>query len=272
MPELSDRQRIEAMREAGSISPEEARMLLEAIGEATPPEPLVGEQATAVVTATTTDDGTEAEPNRAEARRWCTVKLLAGEVEVEVADIPSPVLVEGEGFTLAPDGDGMRLSDSRGVGLGVLGIRLGRRDSRARLQLPRDWGLALDVKAGDVRARDVRWVRGQMLAGDVRLLGTEWVDLVKLAGDIEAHLKPTTGEQRIESRAGDLEVHLLSGSDVRVIAEVTIGELEAPGFEVVERAVGARAERVFGAGTALLKLNLTAGDLAVRAASGGTLP
>jgi hypothetical protein len=269
MASLTDRQRIEAMREAGTISAEEARMLLEAIGEATPHATPPGAPTPAPTDAATTEATAAAPASPDGVRRWCSVKLFAGEVEVEAADLPEPVLVEGEGFALEPEGEGMRLHETRGVGFAVLGVRLGRREPRALLRLPRDWGLALDLKAGDVGIRDVRWVRGQMLAGDVRVFGAEWIDLVKLAGDIEAHLRPTAGEQRIESRAGDLSVQLLPGSDVRVIAEVTIGDLEAPGFKVHERSFGGRAERVFGAGTAQLKLSLTAGDLNVRSASEG---
>jgi hypothetical protein len=243
---MNDRERIEAMRAAGTITPEEARMLLEAIGEgATEP--------TATATEPVLEPALDAPPA---VRRWCTVVLLAGDVEVAVADVAEPELDGGEGLTLVPSDDGVRLQATGPAGFG----RLGLRTLRANLRLPRDWGLALDLKAGDVGVRDVAWVRGRMLAGDLRVFGASWVDLVKLAGDIEAHLCPTEGVQRIEARAGEVSVRILPGADVHVSADVAMGDLKT-GFAVVERGFGAHTERTYGSGRARLTIKLTAGDL-----------
>jgi hypothetical protein len=244
---MNDRERIEAMRDAGTITPDEARMLLEAIGESAREAPTL-----------------DATHGAGPVRRWCTVALLAGDVTVEAADIDAPELAEGEGCALAPSDEGVRLQATGPAGLGRFGILLGQSAVRASIRLPRDWGLALDVKAGEVRVRDVPWVRGQMLAGGLHVFGALWVDLVKMAGDVEVHLRPTEGTQRIEARAGEVDVRILPGADAHVSAEVSFGDLEATGFAVVERGVGKHTERTFGGGRAQLKVKLTAGDLRLR--------
>ena len=132
------------------------------------------------------------------------------------------------------------------------------------VRLPRAWGVTLDLKAGDADVDGVPYVRGRMLAGDLSVRNAASVDLSKAAGDLAVSFRPTQGRHRISAKAGDVDVHLLPGSDAAIEASVSMGDLHAPGFEVDDRMVGAQARGRVGAGSARVEVRLTAGDLSVR--------
>lgn len=252
---MTDRQRIEAMCEAGTISADEAQSLLEAIG-ASP-------TATEAIphAAQTLHSAAPAAPT-ASLQHWCTIELLAASLEIRSAAVAAPQLEGDEDLILTPSADGARVSAAHRGGLPMIGLdRLGM---AASLLLPSGWGVALDLKAGEITVRDIPCVRGQMLAGSLRVINAEWVDLLKLAGDIDVQLRPTAGDQRIQARAGSVNVELLPNSDVTVSAEVTVGDLSAAGYAVTERGMGAWTERIFGHGTARLAIRVTVGELLLR--------
>jgi hypothetical protein len=103
-----------------------------------------------------------------------------------------------------------------------------------------------------------------MLAGDLSVRDAAAVDLSKAAGDLSVAFRPTTGRHRISAKAGDVDVRFLPGSDASVEASVSMGDLDAPGFEVDDRMVGAQARGTLGAGSAQVEVRLTAGDLNLR--------
>lgn len=197
--------------------------------------------------------------------RWCAVELTAAELSVVAADVDEPV-VQGDDeqkLRVTKTDDGVRVYSERGWSIGHW---VGRTPSlHVHVQLPRAWGLALDLKAGDADVAGVAYVRGRMLAGDLSVRDAESVDLSKAAGDLSVAFRPTQGRHRISAKAGDVDVRFLPGSDASVEASVSMGDLHAPGFEVDDRMVGAQARGRVGAGNALVEVRLTAGDLSLRA-------
>ena len=116
--------------------------------------------------------------------------------------------------------------------------------------------------------RGVSHVRGRMLAGDLAIDGASFVDVDKKAGDFEARIRPTAGKQRLVAKAGDLDVVLLPGSDVRVSASVKVGDLRirGEGFKGSRESqgIGHRQSLTLGAGTAELELRLSAGSMTLK--------
>ena len=202
--------------------------------------------------------------------RWLRIEMLAADLLVE----PQPGLEaprlrrEVEDATLEPHGGGWRLRYR--VDLGSWSIFGNHRGSPARIEVdvPLGMGVDLDVKAGDVAIRGVTHVRGRMLAGDLAIDGASYVDVDKKAGDFEARIRPTAGRQRLVAKAGDLDVVLLPGSDVRVSADVKVGDLSVKGAGLPgarnAHGIGQRYSGTLGAGTAELELRLAAGSMTLR--------
>jgi hypothetical protein len=196
--------------------------------------------------------------------RWCAIELTAADLSVVADDIAEPV-VQGDDeqkLIVTPTDDGIRVTSERGWSVDRWIGRSTALDVHVRV--PRAWGVALDLKAGDADVVDVPYVRGRMLAGDLSVREAKSVDLSKAAGDLSVSFRPTAGRHRITAKAGDVDVLFLSGSDATVEASVSMGDLHAPGFEVDDRMVGAQARGRIGAGNARVEVRLTAGDLSVR--------
>lgn len=196
--------------------------------------------------------------------RWCAIELTAADLRVVADDVDEPV-VEGadeQELRVTPTDEGIRVTSERGWSIDRWVGRGASLDVRVRL--PRAWGLSLDLKAGDAKVTGVPYVRGRMLAGDLSVRDAESVDVSKAAGDLEVAFRPTQGRHRIAAKAGDVDVRFLPGSDATVEASVSMGDLDAPGFEVDGRMVGAQARGTLGAGSARVEVRLTAGDLSLR--------
>jgi hypothetical protein len=197
--------------------------------------------------------------------RWCAIELTAAELSVVADDVDEPV-VQGDDeqkLRVTQTDDGVRVTSERGWSIDRW---VGRTPSlEVHVRLPRAWGLALDLKAGDADVAGVPYVRGRMLAGDLSVRDAQAVDLSKAAGDLSVAFRPTQGRHRISAKAGDVDVRFLPGSDANVEASVSMGDLHAPGFEVDDRMVGAQARGRVGAGNARVEVRLTAGDLSLRA-------
>jgi len=196
--------------------------------------------------------------------RWCAIELTAAELSVVAADVDEPV-VHGDDeqkLRVTQTEDGVRVTSERGWSIDRWVGRTPSLDVHVRL--PRAWGLALDLKAGDADVAGVPYVRGRMLAGDLSVRDAEAVDLSKAAGDLSVSFRPTHGHHRIRAKAGDVDVRFLPGSDASVEASVSMGDLHAPGFEIDDRMVGAQARGRVGAGSARVEVRLTAGDLSLR--------
>jgi hypothetical protein len=197
--------------------------------------------------------------------RWCAIEMTAADLSVVADDVDEPVVEgdEDQKLVVTPTDDGVRVTSERGWSIDRW---VGRGASLAvRVRLPRAWGLALDLKAGDADVAGVPYVRGRMLAGDLSVRDAASVDLSKAAGDLTVAFRPTQGHHRISAKAGDVDVRFLPGSDASVEASVSMGDLHAPGFEVDDRMVGAQARGRVGAGNARVEVRLTAGDLNLRA-------
>ncbi|MFU8887290.1 MAG: DUF4097 family beta strand repeat-containing protein [Trueperaceae bacterium] len=197
--------------------------------------------------------------------RWCTIELTAADLSVVADDVDEPV-VEGDDdqkLRVTQTDDGVRVTSERGWSIERWVGRSLSLDVHVRV--PRAWGVALDLKAGDADVAGVPYVRGRMLAGDLSVRDAVAVDLSKAAGDLSVAFRPTQGRHRINAKAGDVDVRFLPGSDASVEASVSMGDLHAPGFEVDDRMVGAQARGRLGAGTAQVEVRLTAGDLNLRA-------
>jgi len=197
--------------------------------------------------------------------RWCRVEMTAADLKVVADDIDEPVVEgdEDQKLRVSPTDDGVRVTSERGWSIDRW---IGRGASLdVRVRLPRAWGLELDLKAGDADVAGVPYVRGRMLAGDLSVRDAQSVDLSKAAGDLAVSFRPTQGRHRIAAKAGDVDVRFLPGSDAKVEASVSMGDLDAPGFDVDDRMVGAEARGTVGAGSAQVEVRLTAGDLSLRA-------
>jgi len=196
--------------------------------------------------------------------RWCTIELTAADLSVVADDIAEPV-VQGDDdqkLRVTQTDDGVRVTSERGWSIDRWVGRTPSLDVHVRV--PRAWGVALDLKAGDADVAGVPYVRGRMLAGDLSVRDAESVDLSKAAGDLAVSFRPTHGHHRISAKAGDVDVRFLPGSDASVEASVSMGDLHAPGFEIDDRMVGAQARGRVGAGSARVEVRLTAGDLSLR--------
>ncbi len=202
--------------------------------------------------------------------RWLSIEMIAADLLVE----PQPGLEaprlrrEVEDATLEAHGDGWRLRYRAELSSwSIFGNHRGM-PARIEVDIPVGMGVELDVKAGDVEIRGVTHVRGRMLAGDLAIDGASYVDVDKKAGDFEARIRPTAGRQRLVAKAGDLDVVLLPGSDVRVSADVKVGDLrvEGPGLQGARNShgIGQRYSGTLGAGAAELELRLAAGSMTLR--------
>jgi len=87
------------------------------------------------------------------------------------------------------------------------------------------------------------------------------------AGDIDISVRPVSGEHRITATAGDVEITLLEGSSVHLEGAVSMGDFKIKGFEAKQNKSitgGGFSGRV-GEGAATLNIQLSAGDLKVKA-------
>ncbi|TVR85047.1 MAG: hypothetical protein EA416_17800 [Trueperaceae bacterium] len=201
---------------------------------------------------------------------WLITEMLAADLVVEAKPgIDAPTLRKPvEDATLEREGDGWRLRyRTEWSNWGIFGSGRGA-PARIEVDVPEGMGVELDVKAGDVTVRGVAHVRGRMLAGDLTIDGASFVDVDKKAGDFEARIRPTAGKQRLVAKAGDLDVVLLPGSDVRVSATVKVGDLRirGDGFKGSRESqgIGHRQSFTLGAGSAELELRLAAGSMTLK--------
>ncbi len=136
------------------------------------------------------------------------------------------------------------------------------------LTLPRNYGVMLDVKSGDVEIEQ-GVVLGQVLSGDVTLEAVTGVIITVMSGDVHANLALTTGKHAIKVLSGDANVNLLHGSSVRVDGSVRSGAINLDTKNHTFSHIGYIGQRRFMAtvakGEAELKLAALSGDLTVKA-------
>jgi DUF4097 and DUF4098 domain-containing protein YvlB len=136
------------------------------------------------------------------------------------------------------------------------------------LILPRNYGVMLDVKSGDVEIEQ-GVVLGQVLSGDVTLEAVTGVIITVMSGDVHANLALSTGKHAIKVLSGDANVHLLAGSSVRVEGSVRSGTINLDSTKHKFSHVGYIGQRRFnvsvGKAEAELELAALSGDLSVEA-------
>ena len=299
-PLARDIERIHALRDQGRLTGAEAERLIAVLRGAAPAAeidaeasvdaapvradepavepaqaPIPPERATPATPATppvvaTTSTTQASQPRDDLGVPWLVTEMLAADLVVEVKPgIDAPHLRKPvEDATLEREGDGWRLRyRTEWSSWGIFGSGRGA-PARIEVDVPEGMGVELDVKAGDVTVRGVSHVRGRMLAGDLAIDGASFVDVDKKAGDFEARIRPTAGKQRLVAKAGDLDVVLLPGSDVRVSASVKVGDLRirGEGFKGSRESqgIGHRQSLTLGAGTAELELRLSAGSMTLK--------
>lgn len=303
---MSERDRIEAMAQDGTLTREEADRLLAVLDDLDGVEDAMGEVDEAARTARTDPaaaatrpdprPGPSPQPNpnpspdpdpkagpqaRSGERRlapdgvrWLRVEMLAGDLEVRVDPNRKSVgaTSKGAGETKLEDTpDGMRLRQfGRRDGPSIVDrLVSGLQRTETTVDLPPGWGVDLDMKAGDVTLRGVPWLRGDLIAGDLDADALEGIDLTMKAGDVDVGLRPITGTHRIALAAGDVDVRLQKGSSVRVDGRVSIGDAKADAPLTCQRkGMGDRLSGTVGEGAAELELRLTTGDLKVRVEGG----
>ncbi|HEX7005417.1 MAG TPA: hypothetical protein VF168_14630 [Trueperaceae bacterium] len=286
---MDDRQRIEAMVEEGRITREEADRLLGVLDDIDQAEQKLEGMDAEVhsdplpprsPTATPADPPIPPSPRRADGGReerrlpedirWLEISLLAGDLQIEVSDsVTTPsASTSGRSHTeLERTDDGFRLGGSSGNRgdnfLERMMSRIARDDTR--VVIPADWGLRMNMKAGDVEIHGpLRFLAGHLLAGDLDADEVHGLDLDISAGDIDLGLLLDEGRHRLHAIAGDVRVRLLNGCDVRVSGKVNIGDLSLPEeWTMKNKGLGASFEHSLGQGRAELTLDLGTGDLDV---------
>lgn len=299
----SEVQRIRRMAEAGTITRAEADRLIEALGAvdatATDLDAVDADaQRYAAPTAPTPPKATPPTPPDAPAApqtppdapadaaavdgasgvaRWLRIRLLGGDVTIRTrepgvdgtsggADVE---LVDGsDGVELARDGDHwiLRSSDDES---GVVERLIGgmRRRETVVVEVAPGTGVDLDVKAGEVTLDRTPFLRGEMLAGEVSVRRAEGIDLAMRAGELNAGLHLTAGRHRVRMTAGEANLRLLRGSDVRVDARVAMGELNFRGaLDGRSRSgLSVHGNALIGDGAAELSVSASAGEVNLRA-------
>ena len=197
--------------------------------------------------------------------RWFRIPTLAGDFDIRVDESLEAPRVEGpEGFVVKESHEGWKLVAKEGSSFldRLISGQLGRDFD---IRLPAYTGVDLQIKAGDVDMRGVPFLKGQILAGDVSARDLRGIDLRMSAGDLDIWVTPTEGEHRIEMTAGDVDVRLGSGSDVRVEGRVNIGDASMPDeFHLKRSGLGESFSGTVGGGTARLVISQSTGDAQVR--------
>lgn len=203
-----------------------------------------------------------------EGYRWLEVKLLAGDLDIEVSGEVSSPLVNSKGpggVKLEKTDRGWRLTtesgfDERSI-LGKIVRRVAPMD--AKLTLPEETAVRLQMTAGDVNIRGpIEFLSGNMVAGDLEVEETHGIDMSVRAGDVDVGVRVEEGRHRLTSVAGDLNVRVLPGTDAIVKGSVNIGELRVKGdWERHSRGLGSSVEHKLGEGRGELVIQLGTGDL-----------
>jgi len=254
---MTERDRIQALLAEGKITPSEAELLLDALGEV--------EGAEAHLDALDDQPSAAAAPASATIgngpQRWVRVEVSAGDLTIAVDNNLSEPQVHGE-VELHQDGENFVVrgrSGEESLG-GWLGGILRRRD--VTIKLPAGFGVAIAGAAGDVTIDGVPFVKGRLTAGDISLKNVGGVDLVAISGDIDARLRLAQGEHTLKATSGDVDIRLLAGSSVRVEGRATSGDISLPkNFTSEGQLMVRKFSGTVGSGRATLKLNIISGDL-----------
>jgi DUF4097 and DUF4098 domain-containing protein YvlB len=186
-----------------------------------------------------------------ETSQWVRVVSTSGDVRVQVdPELVSPIAYGDNGALpiMKPNGK-----------LNVVVV-----NEDLELILPRNYGVMLDVKSGDVDIEQ-GFVIGKVLSGDVTLEAVIGVIMTVMSGDVHANLRLTTDKHAIKVLSGDANVHILPGSSVRVEGSVRSGTISLDSKDHKFTHIGYLGQRRFNAAVgkaeAELELSALSGDL-----------
>jgi len=243
-------------------------------GAAAPPGAAAESAAPQVAAAETASTAAAAAPTgpkaAAEGTRWLHLSLLAGDIDVRSDPDVSEVTLSGDAESLrlepASDGATLRYQGAGGSDSWVDRFVNRLRSTHVRVRLPADYGVDLNVTAGDVKLSGVPYLRGRLTSGDLEARGLKGVDLVTSAGDIDLEMTLTEGRNSLRATAGDVDIRLGADSNVAMSGSVSIGNasVRGHGFEVSRHGVGQRFEGRLGDGAASLDVHVTTGNLHVK--------
>ena len=262
---MNERERIQALLQAGKITEDEARLLMDALETEDEIEGLEGQLGSDPKYARAnvsdpkyaqTASGSryaKADANGYQSGlRWVKVHMLAGNIEASVdPSLQTPQLTRGNA-DMRSVGQDIEL-DVQAVRSDFLGGLLGSiKAGDIELKLPEGWGLEVDGKAGEVDVKDVACLRGRVLAGNVELERVHGLDLSVRAGNVEGSLLLTEGQNNLKVSMGNVELKLLEGSNVKVTPHVSLGN------------VSPNHPPVMGDGRALLDVTVSMGNVEIR--------
>jgi hypothetical protein len=264
---MNEHQRIQALLQAGKITPDEAKLLLEALDTEDEVEGIEGQlrsnpepkYAQANASDPKYAQASASEPKYAQTSnghtfdlRWLKVRMLAGNIEASVdPSLQTPQVTRGNA-DMRSVGQDVEL-DVQAVRSDFLGGLLGSiRAGDIELKLPQGWGLEIDGKAGEVEVKDVACLRGRVLAGNIELERVHGLDLSVRAGNVEGSLLITEGQHHLKVSMGNAELKLLPGSNVKVTPHVSLGNVS-------------NQDPVVGEGKAVLDVTVSMGNVELRA-------
>jgi hypothetical protein len=252
---MSEQERIQALLQAGKITPQEADLLLSALEE--------GDQAARQAQESLGETQYAPPPSawQPEGLRWVRVRLTAGELEARLDPSLQMPVAEGSAEVRQVGAD-LEVTPNM-VSSSFLAGLLGRMGS-VELRLPPGWGLELDSKAAQVEVQRISFLKGRVAAGNVELEAVEGLDLEVSAGNIDGSLLLRQGQHCLLVSMGNAELDLLPGSSVRLGAGVSLGNLEVKGFNRSYAADGSEVRQV-GDGRASLEVLVRMGNLEVKA-------
>lgn len=214
-----------------------------------------------------TSGRTDAPPSRLRIRTMGRRVRVIGEPFVKTVSIDGPHVVRTEDDTLVVTSEGE-------IGASVDGFTLLRtRSLRDVQEQVFDFGRELSVRVNPNLIVEVEVTAGSLnaerlpslehvriTAGSGRLRDVSGpIDLLVQAGSATVEGVMTRGTSRLRAESGSLQLHLMPGSDVSIRSDAQLGRI---GWD---RDTGEK-ERVFGAGTAHLDLEVMMGNIQVKEA------
>ncbi|RIH84320.1 hypothetical protein Mlute_01931 [Meiothermus luteus] len=111
-----------------------------------------------------------------------------------------------------------------------------------------------------MEAKGIAFLKGRVAAGNLELKAVEGLDLELTAGNLEGSLLLREGQHRLRVSMGNAELFLLSGSSLRLNANVSLGHQEIRGLHPEDGSAG-----LLGEGRARLEVWVRMGNLGVQA-------
>ncbi len=205
-------------------------------------------------------------PKMDAVQQWLKLSGFCGDLSVEADPALNSPVVTGKATLERTETGYLIRTPPEAKGDSNWLTRLHQAAGDVKVRLPESVGLDLRIASGDSEIRGVKAVKGSFTGGDFKLVDAETLDLTVTAGDVTVKLRPQTGEQRLRTTSGDVNLTFLAGASVTVSGSATCGDLTLPpNFSRSGGFVGGNFEGTLGAGEAHLELHLIAGDVTVRA-------